>query len=218
MLSLWRFSSQTIGNTHLPDATTKIYILNSLKENNTLLAKGRMEGLVHCHCIRFSMCYILNCPPLVFGHQRVLHFDALLWQGSATQWCQSELEGLCWDHFSTASPEAAAFCLKQLSRMVNCFISLESQVQWIRESTIGASSQTASVFSTTELKYLPENSRYSNGITNQGFSAWPKIQGMYILLQMDIVSVSFAEGALSPAFKHWIVWLMLEKATLCTKL
>lgn len=66
----------------------------------------------------------------------VLHFDALPWQGSKPQWCQPGLGFPYWDCFSIASPEASAFCLKQLSRMVNGFISLSPKYSQLGEAQL----------------------------------------------------------------------------------
>lgn len=117
-------------------------ILNSLKENNTLLAKGWMEGLVHCHCIPL-LHFELPTVTCYSSFINVLHFDSLPWVETKNSvlsvWAGRSMLGLfflCLSWSCCILPEAAI-------QNGNCSIGL----RWIRESTTGASSETASAFS-----------------------------------------------------------------------
>lgn len=73
------------------------------------------------------------------------------------------------DWFSHCSSSSCVWCLEQLCRTANCFISLESQMQWIRGST--------KVWALPS-GYSAENSRYCHWIAQQrlkhgpGFRKW----------------------------------------------
>lgn len=131
-----------------------------------------MESLVLCHHVRFSMCYLFNCPPLLFVHQctsswcfSMAGIKSLL----KSAWAGRSVLGLFFHCFSWSC------CILPEAAFQNSKLLPESgvQVQWIGESPAGASSPTASVF---RIFTYQKTANTCNRITNQGFSAWPKIR------------------------------------------
>lgn len=90
---------------------------------------GRSGTSSLCKCFDVLDLQLLNITLLISS------FILVLLHGRDPNPVGSGLEGQCWAGFSIALPEAAVWCLQQLCRTVNCFISLESQRQWIRGST-----------------------------------------------------------------------------------
>lgn len=118
-----------------------------------------MEGLVRCHCVSFLVYYIWNFPTSLCSS--VPSFWCSSMAGIQTPWGQSGLEGRCWAGFSIAPLEAVAWCLEQLCRTVNCFISLES-AQMCEFSPQGI--------------HLAENSGYCHVIAHQRLKHGPRFR------------------------------------------
>lgn len=118
-------------------------------------------------------CYILNCPPLLFVHQRTPSYWCSSMAGIKTSvvsvWACFSILGLLFHSFSwsfSILPEAALQNGKWLHQA-------ESQHSQLGEALSVHVLQQLEHFS---MFTYPEDSRYSHWITSQRLSAWPKIQ------------------------------------------